>query len=118
MWIKYKHSFAWGYGDSGFVEVPELEELKKEYEGESNKDDLEDLVASYLEDWGIDIGCSYWSDKYRGFNAEIVEHPDSEWLLRRIKTYRSNAESYTEKADRYQKILDEVGFITKDELSS
>lgn len=115
MWVKYRHSFSSGYGDTGFVEVPEMDRLRKEYGGESNKDDLEDLVSSYLEDYSINIGCSYWSEHYRGFSVEAVDHPTSEWLMRRIKRYRSNTEFYTDQADRYQKILDKVGFITKDE---
>ena len=117
MWIKYKHSFAWGYGDEGYIEVPEFHELKETYGKETDtiEKHLADLVASYIEDWGIDIGCSHWSDKYRGFHTEIVEHPDSDWLIKKIKLYRNNAKSYTEKANEYQKILDKVGFITKND---
>lgn len=115
MWIKYRHGFAHGYGDTGFVEVPEMDELIKNYGGEANKHDLEDLVSEYIEDWDIDIGCSWWSDKYRGFDVEKIDHPPSIWLINKIKRYRSSAKHYVEEANRYQKLLDEVGFITKDD---
>lgn len=75
----------------------------------------EDQLGIFLDQEHITpiIICS----KYRGFNYEIIEYPPVEEIIKRLKRNR-NAEIYhREQKERFQKMLDNLGHITKKDFN-
>jgi hypothetical protein len=119
MWVRYKHRFA--YGEDGKWSYIEVDEKDFEEWIEDDKDDpdfdIELALGEYIED-AHNISRQYdYSDKYRGFKYDKLEGlPPNEEIMRRLERAESNANYWLNEATKLRKMLDDVNFLSKNDV--
>lgn len=112
-WVKYRHKWA-SHIDKKWKYIEIENDIIEEYEKDDNPESAlgECLSNEY------DIGEDYsWSDKYRGFQYEKCEGlPPIEELKKRYNTALSRIKIYESEAERFKKLLDQAGYISKEEM--
>lgn len=109
MWVKYRHTFAWGKDDKwSYVEIPDD---WNEYGY------TEDQLGEFLdEEWNL--GADHkWIDKYRGFEYEPVETIPYDEIMKRLNRSKNAIEYYIDRVKKFQKMLDESGHVTKEDFN-
>lgn len=125
MWIRYKHKFAYGIDKKwSYIEInddwksygyDEEAWSKNDWKKHRPYDEMESLGEYLNGEHGISDQYGH-SDKYRGFDFEIVgEYPPMSEILERLKICKSNVKHYQKKVKKYQNMLDKAGYITKDD---
>ena len=124
MWVRYKHRFAYGEDKKwSHIEIPDEWETwgysKEDYikDGKEKYYSYEYALTEFLED-EMRLGKSHeWSDKYRGFKWETIDNPPVELVLKEIKSHRSSIDHHKKELKRFQKMLDELGHVTKEDFN-
>lgn len=123
MWVRYRHTFAYGKDKKwSFVEIDDNWDCDEGGYGPkgwtySTEYDKEKDLGYYL-DSECGLSEQYnWSDKYRGFDYEPIDHPSVEYIIERLNRHKRNVVYNKEQAERFQKMLDELGHITKDDFN-
>ena len=100
--LKYRHKFSYCHHEWVYEIIPDY--VFEENEDENLSDD--DLLHEYgfLED--ITDEYSY-SDKYRGIDYEIVEHPPKEWILSKIRITENSISRGLDLIKELKKLLKE-----------
>ena len=109
MWIKYRHTFAWGIDKEWkYIEIPDN---LKEYGY-----DEEDAIGEWLlNEEQVGRNHSY-SDKYRGIEYFQIDNPPVDEIIRRLNNHRKALEHNQKSIDRFQKMLDDLGHVTKEDF--
>lgn len=90
MWIKISTKWAWGINDEAdIMEVPDMSSM------EELKEFLEDTYA-YSDNFS-------WSDKFRGYDVKILDHPPLAILERELKTCEQLILARQERVERLRK---------------
>jgi hypothetical protein len=111
IWVKFR--IAWGYSafnqrEWKYIEIPD-EKFMKECGYEAEND--EQLIPVWLiEEEGIDV------DEPKGIEYEKIDNPPVSEVIRRLNIHRINIKHHQDLVDRYQKMLDELGHITKEDF--
>ena len=103
MWVKYKHTFAWGKDKEWkYIETEEQDFIEN--------CGYSDVGEFLMVETGIARDYEY-SDKYRGIEYHIVPYPPYNVLKTIIDKYKNYIEHYKEEIERHQRLLEEMGEI-------
>lgn len=109
MWIEYRHKWAYGIDSTpNYVRIPEEDELK-----EMGYDDPGD----YIHHETNIMSDNEYTDKYRGIDYDIVEVPPIDFLVNKIKSHVDHLEWHGKQLKYFKKLLDNTGYINKEEFS-
>ncbi len=123
MWVRFKYNFAYGQDKKwSYIEIPDdwenygyapkdfFEDEKKYNKKYSENDRLGEYLSTEER-----MHSNYeHSDKYRGFDYEIVDGlPPNDELL---KT-KNFLEHYQHEVERFQKMVDQTGTIKKEDFN-
>lgn len=67
--LQFRHMFAHGYGEFQIMML---------HDNDMSDEDIKDTVSSLADEYN-------YSDKYRGIDYAVLNHPPKKWLMREIR---------------------------------
>lgn len=117
IWVKYRHRFAYGTDKKWqYIEVPDFEWMRECGYGDKGQTDEKILGEWLMEEERVGDQYDY-SDKYRGIEYEQIDHPPVDEIMRRLKNHKDNITHHQILVGKYQRMLDELGHVTKGDFS-
>lgn len=107
MWIEYRHKWSYRIDKKPrYIEIP---------------DDLEKYgytdPGDYIREETEVMSMNDHSDKYRGIQYDILPHPPISELVRKISSHIDHLEWHEKQLKRFRKMLDEQGYISKEDFN-
>jgi len=109
IWVRYRHRFAYGIDKKWqYTEIPCEDYIKKV--------GYDDIGSWLMEEERVGESHDF-SDKYRGIEYDKVDNPPVDEIMSRLNRHRSYVKYHKEMIIKYQKMLDELGHVTKGDFA-